>query len=315
MFRRLLAASLTAMFAILAGLHVFAPPANAEPAFPTGSRVGLEPAVNLKLSTRFPGFEDPDNLVVVSILDLPGPAYEQIERSAFGEQQPGLAGVKRESFPFASGIGFLISGQGNASGADLHKWFLLANSFGKNLTVLINVEMPETARAVYTDEIVRKMLASVTFRDPPMQEQIGQLPFKLDEMAGFRVMQVLQGAGVILTDGPTDDINKQPYMIVSVGPGGPSDPDERGKFATELLSSAPLRDMSVTVADSMRIGGLPGFEIRAQARGLAGDPVSLVQWMRFGSGGFVRIIGVSGKDAWDAMFTRFRAVRDGIEMK
>jgi hypothetical protein len=38
----------------------------------------------------------------------------------------------------------------------------------------------------------------------------------------------------------------------------------------------------------------------------------LVQWIRFGSTGFMRIIGVSSKDDWDRMFPRFRAVRDGL---
>jgi hypothetical protein len=49
--------------------------------------------------------------------------------------------------------------------------------------------------------------------------------------------------------------------------------------------------------------------------GLDGQPVSLVQWIRFGSGGFLRIIGVSRNANSDELFTRFRAVRDGIEMK
>jgi hypothetical protein len=60
---------------------------------------------------------------------------------------------------------------------------------------------------------------------------------------------------------------------------------------------------------------LQGYEVRAQAAGLDGAPVSLVQWLRFGSGGFLRIIAVAKKDQWDALFTRFRAVRDGIELK
>ena len=34
------------------------------------------------------------------------------------------------------------------------------------------------------------------------------LPFKLGELAGFRVMQVFPDGGVILTDGPGDDINQ-----------------------------------------------------------------------------------------------------------
>jgi hypothetical protein len=140
------------------------------------------------------------------------------------------------------------------------------------------------------------------------------LPFKLNDYAGFRVMQALPG-GLVLTDGPSDDILKQPYVIVTVGAGEPSEPDERGKFAREMLSNAPLRDIAVTSGDPMRIGGVPGFEIRARALGLDGQPVSLVQWVRFGGGGFLRIVCVSRNENSDALFTRFRAVRDGIEMR
>jgi hypothetical protein len=311
MLRRLLVAYLTAW----AGLAIAGAAASAEPVFPAGLRIGLEPQGGLTLSKRFPGFEDADHKVAISILDLPGRAYEDIERSAFGTQQQGLGDVKRESFPFASGIGFLLSGQTTVNGAVLHKWFLLASAYGKDLTALINVEVPQEARAIYTDAVIRKALASVVFRETPIQEQLGLLPFKLNEMAGFRVMQALQGGGLILTDGPANDINKQPYMIISVGPGAPNEPDERGKFARELLQSAPLRDLTMTVADPMRIGGAQGFEIRAQAIGVDGDPISLVQWVRFGSGGFLRIVGVSSKKEWDALFPRFRAVRDGIEMR
>jgi hypothetical protein len=305
------------MLAIWAGLSAICPAAYAEPVFPPGLRVGLEPQGDLIMSKRFPGFEDADRQVAISILDLPARAYEDIERSAFGKELPDLSDVKRESFAFGSGIGFLVSGQATANGVVLHKWFLLATASGGalDLAVFINVEVPEAARAVYTDAVIRKALASVTFRPTPIQEQLGMLPFKLNEMAGFRVMQALPGGGLIVTDGPTNDINKQPYMIISVGPGAPSEPDQRGKFAREMLTSAPLRDLNVTVADPMRIGGLPGFEIRAQATGLDGAPVALVQWVRFGSGGFLRVIGVSRKDDWDTLFTRFRAVRDGIEMR
>jgi hypothetical protein len=315
MFRRLSVPLFAAIFVIWAGLAALGPAANAEPVFPPGLRVGLEPPDGLTLSKTFPGFADVDRKVAMTILDLPARAYEDIEKSAFGTGQLDRVNMKRESFPFESGIGFLISGQITANGLVANKWFLLASAFGKDLAVLISVEVPEAASALYTDAMIRKALASVTFRPPPLQEQLALVPFKINEMAGFRVIQASPGGGVILTDGATDDLNKQPYMIISLGPGAPTEPDERGKFAREILSSAPLRELDVTVADPMRIAGLPGFEIRAQAKGLDGTPVLLVQWLRFGSGGFLRIIGVSRKNDWDALFTRFRAVRDGIEMR
>ncbi len=179
--------------------------------------------------------------------------------------------------------------------------------------MLIIVEVPDATLAVYSDAVIRQALASVTFRPMPIQEQLGLLPFKLNQLAGFRVVKVLAAGGVILTDGPSDDIRKQPYVIVSIGRGAPEQPDDRARFARDLLSSAPLRDLSVQSAEAMRIGGLPGYEIRAQAKGLNDEPLSLVQWVRFGGGGFLRIVGVGRKDDWDALFTRFRAVRDGID--
>jgi hypothetical protein len=315
MLRRLSVAFFAAILAIWAGLAASSSAARAEPKFPPGLRVGLEPPGDLVPSKRFPGFEDAERKVAISILDLPGRAFDDIERSAFDKEQKNLASVKRESFPFTSGIGFLLSGQSTVDGIVLNKWFLLASAYGKDLTALISVEVPEAARAIYTDAVIRKALASATFRETPIQEQLGLMPFKLNELAGFRVMQAMPGGGLILTDGPANDINTQPYMIVSIGAGAPSDPDERNKFAREMLQSAPLRDLTLTLADPMRIGGSQGIEIRAKSKGINGDPITLVQWVRFGSGGFLRIVGVGRSDAWDALFTRFRAVRDGIEMK
>ncbi len=292
------------------------PTASAEPVYPLGLRVGLEAPGDLILSKRFTGFEDAARQAAITILDLPARAYQELERSAFAKDQQGLTGLKRESFPFESGIGILISGVANEGGGPVHKWFLLASAIAPNdLSTLVTVQVPEAAFSVYTDAVVRKALSSVTFRPMPIQEQLGILPFELKELAGFRVMQVLQAGGVILTDGPTDDITQQSYMIVSVGPGAPQDPNERGRFARDLLSTAPLADMKIQLAEPQRISGGAGYEIRAQATAMRGEPVSLVQWVRFGGTGFLRIIGVTATPNWDAMFTRFRAVRDGVEFR
>lgn len=293
-------------------------PAAAEPVFPAGLRVGLDPPADAVVSKRFPGFEDPDRKVVITILDLPGAAYPDLEAAAFGKSQPGLKDFKRETFPFDNGMGFLITGSSEQNGVTLHKWFFLTTAFGgrvNDLTALVTVEVPETAAAVYTDAVIRKALRSITFRPPPVDEQVRQLPFKLGNTAGFRVMQVMPGGGVILTEGPSDNLNAQPYMIIGVGRGGPSEASDRSRFARDLLASSPLQDLTVQSSETLRINGWPGHEIRATAKGVKGDPLSMVQWVRFGTGGFMRIIGVGRTDAWDSLFPRFRAVRDGIDAK
>jgi hypothetical protein len=298
----------------LLALAAFANCATAEVSYPPGSRIGIEPPGDLKLSARFPGFEDIDRKVAISFLDLPAAAYADIERASETKIQPSLTAVRRESFSFRSGTGKLISAAGQGPDFKLHRWLLLATGpAGDDFAALINVEVPDSALAVYSDIVIRKALSTVTFRPAPIQEQLDLLPFKVNQLAGFRVLKVMPPGAVIMTEGPSDEIIKQPYAIVSIGPGSPERADDRAKFARDLLSTAPLRDLIPQSAEAMRIGGQPGFEIRAQAEGPDNQPLSLVQWVRFGHGSFLRIVGVGRKDEWNALFPRFRAVRDGIE--
>jgi hypothetical protein len=290
--------------------------AGAGPVFPKGVRIA--PPGDFKPSTHFPGFEDPDRDARISILELPLPAFRDIERSVFASNQGGLTDVKRESFPFQSGIGFLLSGHAQKNGVELRVWFLAATGIGPqygDLAVLIKVELPEAAAAVYTDAAIRKALESVTFRTAPIDEQLVLLPFKVKDLAGLRVMKVLGHDGVILIEGPTSDIIGHPYMIISLGRGVPDDADARARFARELLGSAPLRDITVTLAEPIRIGGRPGYEVRANAVGPDRKPLALVQWLRFGGGAFLRVIGVVHKENWDQWFPRFRQVRDGVDWR
>lgn len=289
----------------------------AEPVFPKGSAIGLAPPGDLKPSTHFPGFEDPDRKVSISILQLPMAAYETLEKSIFAKDQTGLTDVKRESFPFQSGIGYLVTGRGQDNGIAVRKWFLASTGLGPflGLAVLIKVDVPEAASTVYPDAAIRQALASVTFRETPIDEQLSMLPIKFKDLAGFRVMRVVGNEGAILIEGPSQDMIKNPYMIISVGRGGPDSPDDRARLARELLTSAPLRDVVVTLAEPIRIDGRPGYEVRAKAKGYDGKSLALVQWLRFGGGGFVRVIGAVHQEDWDQLFPRFRAVRDGIDSK
>jgi hypothetical protein len=269
-------------------------------------------------SARFPGFEDAGHNAIIAILDLPLSAYHELESAAFNKIQQDLEQPKRESFPFESGIGFLISGTAKQNGVAVHRWSLLAQAVGgsvQDLTALINVEVPESALSVYSDAIIRKALASVTFRPAPIQEQLKLLPFKLGDLAGFRVAQISPTGGVILAETTTNSTGPQPFMVITVERGGPAEAGDRSRFARDLMATAPVRDLSLQSAEPMRIGGAPGHEIRAQGKGPAGDSVSMVQWVRFGSNGYLRMIAVSPTDKWDQSFTRFRAVRDGIEAR
>lgn len=289
----------------------------ADPVYPKGLPVGLVPPGDFKLSTRFPGYEDAGRKASISIVTLPLPAYNDIERSIFSNNQAGLADVKRESFPFQSGIGFLITGHGTENGVPTHKWFLAATGSGQftGLTLLIKVDVPDTALSVYSDAVIRQALESVTLRVPPTDEILSLLPFKLSDLAGFRVFRVPDRSGLVLIDGAGQDLVKQPYMIITLGNGAPESPDAQAQFSRELIRTMPLRDLSVTLFDKIRIGGYPAYEVRASATGMDGKPLSIVQWVRINGTVFTRVLGVVHKDKWDEFFPRFRQVRDGINLR
>src|SRR6185437_11302518 len=139
---------------------------------------------------------------------------------------------------------------------------------------LINVEVPESALATYSDAVVRKALASVTFRPAPIQEQLGLLPFKFRDLAGFEVVQVMPTGVVILADKSNDHAQKQSLMIVSIGSNLPTEASDRARFARDLLSNAPVRNLTMQAAEPMRISGAPGHEIRAQGVNPGGQKVS-----------------------------------------
>ncbi len=306
------------LFAVWAGSLTFVATATSEPAYPPGSRVGLEVPGGLKPSGQIPGFEDTERKVSIAILDLPASAYFELETAAFTKLPRELQQAQRESFPFSSGIGFLFTGTVQKDGATMHRWTFLAQATGstvRDLTALINVEVPETALSVYPDAVVRKALASVTFRPAPIKEQLSLLPFRFGELAGFEVAQVMPTGTVILTDKADEKAISRPVMIISVGRGGPTDSSDRGRFARDLVATTPVRELSIKSAEPMRINNAAGYEIRAEGKDPAGQPLSVVQWLRFGSGGYMRIVGAGPSNEWDQMFGRFRTVRDGIDMR
>jgi hypothetical protein len=154
----------------------------------------------------------------------------------------------------------------------------------------------------------------------PVDEQLGLLPFTVSDIANFKTVRTIAPrAALLLTDGKADDEQgSTPYMMVGILQGSNVENDDRGRYAQQVATTIPgLREARFTANEPIRIDGTPGYETRIEAVGGKSDtPISVIQWLRFGSGGAtLRIVGVSPKDQWAAAFPRFRAVRDGIGAK
>jgi hypothetical protein len=288
----------------------------ADVTYPKGSHVGLAPLDGLVASKAFPGFEDADAGVKVLVAELPAAAYAAVETQLKSPQQPADA-AKPESFDTASGKAYLNHETATDAGTKFERYALLMA--GNDLSGYVVIQVPQKAAATYSDETIRKMLATTTMRpEVPVEETLATLPFKVSNLADFKKVRVIPpGAAVTLSDGEGNalDLAGPPYVVVSLAPITAATNGDRDRIARDLVNTLPgLKNVRITSAEPMRIAGSPGFEIRLDATTAKDDKdVSLVQWLRFGGNATLRIVGGAPRADWAAAFPRFRAVRDGVD--
>jgi hypothetical protein len=306
-----------AAWAVLAWL-VPLPATAADAIFPIASRLGLVPPFTLKPSTTFPGFEDDRNQVFVRLVALPAAAFPTMEKTLTSDalRKEGMTIEKRETLTIGGSNAILAIVRQDTKAGRVRKWLLMAPI--EDMTALVSLETPLPAPAAYPDDVIRTTLLSLTTRpNIPADEQLKLVPFRIGDIAGFRLVRVVPGVAVQFTEGPKDalEATEQPQLIIAASPGGPADARDRDQFARDSMSGLPpFKEFRITNAEPMRIGGQPGYEVRAQAKDVQnGAEIEIVQWLRFGTGAYLRILGFAPKDKWSDMFTRFRAVRDGLE--
>ena len=301
---------------LLSGL----PAEAAEPVFPPGSRIGLEPPAGMTVSKLFQGFEDREKNASIIFVELSGEAYTEIEKSFAVEalKAQGIDVQAREEFPLKDGRGFLVIAHLAVAGTPFRKWALVASEH--DLTAVISIQVPDAAQDTYPDAALRASLATFTTRAAvPVQEQLDLLPFSLKDLAGFRIVRAAATGAALLTDGPKDaiELDEQPLLLITFLPGVGDQVSDRDSLARRAMSGTPgVTDMRIVRSEAMRIAGQPGHEILVDAKDAKTETqLRVVQWLRFGPGGSLRVLGAVRKDEWDKVFPRFRAVRDGIEPK
>ena len=287
----------------------------ADPVFPSGIRVGLTPLIGLGPAKTFVGFETEDQGVKVLVTELPAAAYGEVE-SAFKANPQGSGGVKPESLETSAGKAYYTIANATDGTNSVRRYPMILP--GGDFSGYIAVQVPENASRIYTDDAVRQMFASAVVRkEVPVDEQLGMMPFKIGDLSAFKNVRMLApGAAIILADN-TEEVGFEsaPFMVIGIMGSAPAQPDDRGRFAQQAATMIPgVRDARITMSEPVRIDGVAGYETRIDATsGKDNTPVTVVQWLRFGSPtSSLRIIASAPRGDWPAAFPRFRAVRDGI---
>src|SRR5579859_864467 len=287
----------------------------ADPVFPPGARVGMTPLVGLVPAKNFSGFTTEDQNVKVLVAELPAGAYGEVMNGVKTNPAAGAA-VKPESLETGAGTAYYTAETvRNASGVFRHYSMILS---GGTFSGFVDVQVPENATRIYSDDAVRQMFASAVIRkEVPVDEQLALMPFKVGNLADFKHVRALGATGaLLLADGEEETgFEAAPFMVIGLMAATPTQPDDRARFADQAARAIPgMHTGKITMSEPVRIDGMAGYETRIDATSGRDDtPVTLVQWLRFGGGGSLQIIGSAPRDQWEKAFPRFRAVRDGIE--
>ena len=304
--------------AIALALLWTAPVLAADPTYLPGSRLGLVPLVGLAPAKSFVGFETEDHSVKVLVTELPAAAYREVE-TTFKTHPEGANGIKPETVETSAGLAFYTVENAKEGTTPVRRYSMILS--GGSFSGFVAVQVPESASKIYTDDAIRKMFATAGIRqDVPADEQLGTLPFKVTERGNFKSVRTLPpgGAVMLMDSSETTEIEKAPFMVLGVVGSVPEKTDDRARYAEQAARLIPgLRDGRITMSEPIRIDSAPGFETRIDAvSGKDATPVTVVQWLRFGSGGrAIRVIGSAPRDQWSDAFSRFRTVRDGIQLR
>jgi hypothetical protein len=293
----------------------------ADPIFPTGSRLGLVPPPGMVRSATFQGFEDADKNAAIFLAALPAPAYGELEKSMVPEamQKQGIEVDKREAITLGGNKGFILSGKQATAKSLYRKWLMVAAA--GDVTALVTVQIPDQDQT-YSDKAVHDALATLVIRaHVPDAEQLSLLPFTISDFAGFHIDDVMPGSALMLVDtlaqqgNVTSDPARSVHFLIAAMPGGPEEAVDRDNFARVTFEKiGGIKNVHIQDAGPLRISGQAGYQILANAKeGQTDDDVMVVQWLRFGSGGFMQMIGIARADIWPTVYTRLRTVRDSID--
>jgi hypothetical protein len=286
----------------------------ADTIFPPGQRIGITPLVGLMPARNFAGFETEDQGVKVLVAELPAAAYNEVTNTF--KTNPTGGGAKPESLETSAGTAYYtVENARNASGTIRHYSMILS---GGTFSGFVDVQVPENATKIYSDDAVRQMLASAVIRkEVPIAEQLALMPFKVSELGEFKSVRALGATGaLLLADGDeAKGYEAAPFMVIGLMAATPTQSEDRARFAEQAARAIPgMHSGRITMSEPVRLDGMAGYETRIDATSGRDDtPVTLVQWLRFGSQGSLRIIASAPRDQWEKSFPRFRAVRDGIQ--
>ena len=306
-------AAIALAFALMSGARA------ADPIFPAGSRVGLVPPAGLIAAATYQGFEDRRLGVTLAVTELSARSYPDIVKEFSPEEMRagGLQEESRENVTLRDGAGFIVIARQSLGGVAVRKWALVATL--QDVVAVVLIVVPDPARGLSGCRPARG--TRHRHGAPQGADRAAACPAALPLRRPWRISHRAGAARRHRASdlGPDDFAvaEQQPFMMVLAQAAEIPPPTERDAFARRVLANAwPLGNARFVRSEGIRIGNAPAHEIVVETRSTkTNTDFTAVQWLLFGSGSYLQIVGAARRELWDEMWPRMHKVRDGIAPK
>lgn len=287
------------------------PRAAAQVVTPPGSSFGLAPPAGFQPSSAFSGFADAETQGSFLFVELPREGYEQM---AAGLNAQGLATrqitmTSREEVRFGGVPGVLIGGVQQAGGVAVRKWLLLFQA--ESFSGLVNVSLPPTAEK-HSDATIRAALASLAVGPKlTLEQQRDALPYTFRETDKLKLRLVAGGGAAVLAY-PEQD---RRLLVIARALGDQPIVDRRAFAQATLRQSRAAQNIELGEMKETTLAGCPGYETLARGTARDGSGVSIIGWIGFCPGGYLRIEAISTPETMAADLPDFVGVRDSLALR
>jgi len=312
-FRRIARAAMLVLQALLlAGCSQASQPSMAIP----GSVVSLSPPPGFAPAPNFSGFVSEDGRASILVAELPAGASgvvsglfvdESTARSRFASQ--GVEVDRLESLSVDGRMVPVAIGSQHAHGYTFDKWMAL---FSGSPTVMITVQAPRGH--ALTHKQAMRALASVTLRPlATLGQKMAAMPFSIEPVPPFRLIDTLSGSAVVLTAGEldTDPDGLQPLVIVASQLSLPFASDDPEKVSDQLIAgTVRIQGGTIVSRENVPFGGITGHRVD----GVTPDGRHYRHYLALWPGErFVRLVAIlpvdSSKEVEDAVEAMAASVR------
>ena len=227
--------------------------------------------------------------------------------------------IARETIALPGGDGLLVVARQSENGVAMRKWALLTRT--EDMTVVVVASLPDAAKDSYPDAALRDALGSVTVRAKlPPDADARRSAVSVGRSRRFPAVAREPGRhrGADARRRTTPPCRRSSPISRSrcAPPIRRRPPSATASRCARSRSSSVVRTCTWSAPAQVRIGGEQGHEIVAESRDArTGDEFMLVQWLRFGTSGFVQMFGTARKDQWAAVLPRMRTLRDGFGLR